>query len=350
MNPFRALCTALALPLAASAAEARPWHIYLLFGQSNMAGGAATEAADRVVNPRVKVLAYTNCSGKGQTFNNWYNAAPHLHGCGDGLGPGDWFAKTMADSFPLDTIGLLPAAIPGVDIAFFMKDVISTRRSEFSIPPDNKTYNSAYPLMVDKIRIAQKKGVLKGILFHQGEADWRDSARKTWVGKVKGIVDNLKKDVNIGDVPFLAGELRYDGCCGAHNTYVAELAKALPKGYVVSAKDLEKANDNYHFTAKGYREFGKRYAAAMLKAMPPSTRVATRATGTASWRLSRDGGATMLVFDAPQERIEVRNLSGRLIARGSGSQLAIPADARSTLVIAAHGGQAITTGLTPPLR
>jgi hypothetical protein len=228
--------------------------------------------------------------------------------------------------------------------------VISTRRSEFSIPPDNKTYNSAYPLMVDKIRIAQKKGVLKGILFHQGEADWRDSARKTWVGKVKGIVDNLKKDVNIGDVPFLAGELRYDGCCGAHNTYVAELAKALPKGYVVSAQDLEKANDNYHFTAKGYREFGKRYAAAMLKAMPPSTRVATRATGTASWRLSRDGGATMLVFDAPQERIEVRNLSGRLIARGSGTSLAIPSDARSTFVIAAFDGAATTTALTPPIR
>lgn len=350
MSRFKILLAALMLPALGAAAEQRPWHIYLLFGQSNMAGGAATDASDRVVNPRVKVLAYTNCSGAGRTFNNWYNAAPSLHGCGDGLGPGDWFAKTMADSFPQDTIGLLPAAIPGVDIAFFMKGVVSSRRSEFSIPPDNKTYNSVYPLMVEKIKIAQKKGVLKGILFHQGEADWRDSARKTWVGKVKGIVDGLKQDANIGDVPFLVGELRYDGCCGAHNTYVAELAKALPKGYVVSAKDLEKANDDYHFTAKGYREFGKRYAAAMLKAMPPSTRVGTREAGSASWRLSRSGGATILSFDAPQQRIEVRNLSGRLVAEGSGTQLAIPPGARSTLVIAAFDGAATTTGLTPPIR
>lgn len=348
MNPFRTLCAALAIPLAVSAAEPRPWHIYLLFGQSNMAGGAATEAADRVVNPRVKVLNYTNCSGR--SFNTWSNAVPSLHGCGDGLGPGDWFAKTMADSFPLDTIGLLPAAIPGVDIAFFMKGVVSSRRSEFSIPPDNKTYNSVYPLMVEKIKIAQKKGVLKGILFHQGESDWRDSARKTWVGKVKGIVDDLKADAGIGDVPFLAGELRHDGCCGAHNTYVAELAKALPKGYVVSSKDLEKANDDYHFTSRGYREFGKRYAAAMLKAMPPSTRTAFRGTGVVTWRFSRSGTTTILAFDAPQERIEVRNLSGRLIAKGSGTRLALPSDARSTLVFAAHDGTATTTGLTPPLR
>lgn len=348
MKSLRFLLATLALPMATIAAESRPWHIYLLFGQSNMAGGAATEAADRVVNPRVKVLNYTNCTGR--SFNTWSNAVPSLHGCGDGLGPGDWFAKTMADSFPLDTIGLLPAAIPGVDIAFFMKGVVSTRRSEFSIPPDNKTYNSVYPLMVEKIKIAQKKGVLKGILFHQGEADWTEAARKVWVANVKGIVDNLKTDAGIGDVPFLAGELRYDGCCGAHNTYVAELAKALPKGYVVSSKDLEKANDNYHFTSKGYRDFGKRYAAAMLKAMPPSTGVAPRAAGAASWHLARNGGTTILSFDAPQERIEVRNLSGRLISRGSGTRLAIPSDAYSTSVFAAFDGIATTTGLTPPLR
>ena len=347
MSRFKVLFAVLVLPVLVVAAEQRPWHLYLLFGQSNMAGGAATDASDKVVNPRVKVLNYTNCSGR--SFNTWSNAVPSLHGCGDGLGPGDWFAKTMADSFPLDTIGILPAAIPGVDIAFFMKGVVSTRRSEFSIPPDNKTYNSVYPLMVEKIKIAQKKGVLKGILFHQGEADWRDSARKNWVAKVKGIVDSLKKDVDIGDVPFLAGELRYDGCCGAHNTYVANLAKALPKGYVVSSKDLEKANDDYHFTAKGYREFGKRYAAAMLKAMPPSTRVQTRSANAASWRVSRSGDATILSFDAPQERIEVRNLSGRLVAKGSGSRLAIPSEVRSTLVIAAFDGAVTTTSLVPLL-
>lgn len=344
----KALLLGLMLPTLAISAETRPWHIYLLFGQSNMAGGAATTAADKATNPRVKMLNYTNCTGR--SFNNWYTAAPSLHGCGDGLGPGDWFAKTMADSFPNDTIGLLPAAIPGVDIAFFMKGVVSSRRSEFSIPPDNKTYNSVYPLMVEKIKIAQKKGVLKGILFHQGESDWRDSARKTWVSKVKGIVDSLKKDTDIGDVPFLAGELRYDGCCAAHNTYVANLAKALPKGYVVSAQGLEKANDDYHFTANGYREFGKRYAAAMLKAMPPSTRIAPREAHGASWHLSRSEGTTTLAFDVPQERIEVRTLSGRLVAQGSGTSLVLPSDVFSTSVFTAFDGAVGTSGLTPPLR
>ena len=95
--------------------------VFLLFGQSNMWGVPNPQQQDLTINPRVEVLTITNCSKHGT--NQWVPAQPPLHGCvgqpgtggqGPGVGPGDYFGKTIADAFPNDTILLVPAAVPGV--------------------------------------------------------------------------------------------------------------------------------------------------------------------------------------------------------------------------------------------
>jgi hypothetical protein len=100
--------------------------VFLLFGQSNMWGVPHPEQQDLAINPRVEVLTLTTCSKHGT--NQWVPAQPPLHGCvgepgnnprGPGLGPGDYFARTLADAFPQDTILLVPAAVPGVSIDTF---------------------------------------------------------------------------------------------------------------------------------------------------------------------------------------------------------------------------------------
>lgn len=349
MRTFRrslSLLLASGLPLATQAAETRPWQIYLLFGQSNMAGGAASEAQDRVVHPRVRMLAYDNCTSPSRTYNQWYTASPNLHGCGTGMGLGDGFGRIVADSMKQDTIALIPCAIPGVDIDFFRKNVVSTRRSEFRIPPDNKA-TGAYPWMVERLKIAQQKGVIKGILFHQGESDWTAAAREAWAGKVSGIVSDLKKDLGFGDVPFLVGELRRDGCCSAHNPYVATLAKSVPNGHVISSNGLSVVStDAYHFDAAGLREFGKRYAATMVKQVGTTTSVdrAASAVGDA-WSLRTADGNRVIDFAASQDRIEVLDARGTVVARGSGSSLALPAAARGLLLLRARRGSFPTTAV-----
>lgn len=236
--------------------------IFLLFGQSNMEGVPTPAAEDLVENPRVMVLGY-DASCNGRTWNEWSVARPPLHRCWAGVGPGDTFGKAMAEAWPEATIGLVPAAISGVDVDFFRKGVVSSRRGEFEIPPDNQ-WSSAYDMLVERARIAQESGTIRGILFHQGESD---SGQAVWVDKVEEIVADLRADLGLGeDVPFIAGELLYSGLTSGHNTYVNQLPGRIPNAYVVSAEGLN-GQDEYHFDLAGQRELGRRYAEAMLSAL-----------------------------------------------------------------------------------
>lgn len=339
----------LLVPVLSWGADARPWKVFLLFGQSNMAGGSASEAQDRVEHPRVKALGYTNCASQGRTYNQWYTASPSLHGCGTGVGLGDGFGRIVADSLKSDTIALVPCAIPGVDISFFSKGVVSSRRKDFSIPPDNH-WTGAYPWMVERIRKAQEKGVVSGILFHQGEADWSDTARKAWVNRVATIVKDLKSDLGITDVPFLAGELRAklnratnESCCFAHNPYVATLAKTIPNGHLVSSQGLDPAADPYHLSTPGNREFGKRYAASMLAALAKSSGTLQAPSRAAAWSLVRRSSGSVVRFGAMQELIELRDLRGNLVARGAGDEISLP-DSHGTLLLRGQGADGRISG------
>jgi lysophospholipase L1-like esterase len=126
-----------------------------------------------------------------------------------------------------------------------------------------------YQYLVDMAKLAQKDGVIKGILLHQGESNTNDS---TWTLKVKNIYDNLLKDLNFNpdsvSIPLLAGEVvnaDQHGACANMNKIIDELPKAIPNSYVISSSGCPaRPPDSLHFTAEGYRELGKRYAEKML--------------------------------------------------------------------------------------
>jgi lysophospholipase L1-like esterase len=115
-------------------------------------------------------------------------------------------------------------------------------------------------------RLAQKDGVIKGILLHQGESNSND---KDWPAKVKGIYDNLIQDLALKpeETPLLAGELLNSdqkGACAGMNSIIAELPKNIPNSYVISSAGCLGRPDHLHFAPEGYRELGKRYAEKML--------------------------------------------------------------------------------------
>jgi hypothetical protein len=225
-----------------------------------MAGTPRPSAEDRKGDPRIKVLAYDDCENLNRTYNEWYTAAPPLHNCGAGLGPGDYFAKTLLQSLPDGyTIGLVPCAVNGAPIELFRKGV---RRTGWRLPPDDH-WETGYEWIVSRATEAQKAGVIRGILFHQGESD---SGQEAWVGQVKTLVRDLRADLGTGDVPFLAGELYYDGCCASHNQLVHELASQVPNGFAISSSGLG-GTDQYHFDLAGQRELGKRYGTTMQQAL-----------------------------------------------------------------------------------
>ena len=83
-------------------------------------------------------------------------------------------------------------------------------------------------------------------------------------------------ELNAADVPLFVGEVEYEdmgGGCYGHNTQVARIPKVIPTGHVVSAKNIPgNGTDPWHFSAMGYRIFGKRYAFEVLKTMGLDTR------------------------------------------------------------------------------
>jgi hypothetical protein len=227
-----------------------------------MEGAPTPQPTDRQTTPRVWVLGYDNCGN--QRYNEWRQGSSPLHRCSTGIGPGDEFGKAIAKAWPQSNIGLIPAAISGVDVDFFRKGVVSKRRKEFQIPPDNQR-SGAYEMVIERVKLAQQQGKLRGILWHQGESD---NTSPEWVGKVAEIIENLRTDLGLEvSVPLLAGELLYSGCCSAHNAKVNELPGAVPNAHVISARGLQ-GMDNFHFNRDGQRELGARYAEKFLELWP----------------------------------------------------------------------------------
>lgn len=272
------------------------FHIYLLFGQSNMEGWGAIEAQDRTVNNRVKVMADMDCSDLGRTYGNWYVASPPLNRCWAGIGPGDYFGKSMADAMPANiTIGLVPAALSGVAIEFYQKSE-PIGKGDAIIPPG---FNGGYSWLLALAKKAQEQGVIKGIIFHQGESN---NGNAQWKYKVQEIVSDLRKDLGIGEVPFLAGELlysEYGSCCGVHNLEVNKLPDVIPNTFVISAAGLPGA-DTAHFTTASYRELGMRYARVMAsKVSPYSDNNGTSSSNMSSSSLfSSSASSTSSVFSS----------------------------------------------------
>jgi hypothetical protein len=123
-----------------------------------------------------------------------------------------------------------------------------------------------YQHLVDMARLAQKDGVIKGILLHQGESNTGD---KQWPNKVKGIYDNLIADLNLDptQVPLLAGEVvnaDQHGVCASMNKIIDTLPQTIPNSYVISSAGCTAVTPPLHFNPAGYRELGTRYGVQML--------------------------------------------------------------------------------------
>ena len=308
------------------------FHVYLLFGQSNMAGGAggSTDQAGRALitdecdtNPRVKVMAFGDCNQNSNPCPNLkvvrkhgqsYTAFPPYHNCHEGVGPADEFGRVLLDSIRKDiTIGFVPCALSGQNIAVFEKGK-NAMIDDHTRPVINgqKLASGAYEWMRDKCKIAQQTGVIKGILFHQGESN---SGESTWPDRVKKIVNDLKQDLNLWDsIPFIAGEMRYDGCCKAHNVQVNKLPGLIPNCRVASAEGLERrsASDNYHFSMIGEKEFGIRYAKEFLKVA--SQDWVPRIGDTITTSISKREIITPAKLTAITGPLTIYSLDGRVVA------------------------------------
>ena len=255
------------------------FYIFLCFGQSNMEGNARPEAQDTTtVDERFQVLEAVDCPNLNRTKGNWYPALPPLCRCRTGLTPADYFGRTMVANLPEKIkVGVINVSVAGCKIELFDKDSLQSYSSKAPSWMSNiiKEYGGdPYGRLVEMAKLAQKAGVIKGILLHQGESNTKDSL---WPQKVKVIYKNLLKDLKLKSkkVPLLAGEVvnaDQGGVCASMNAIIGTLPQAIPTAHVISSAGCTDSRDNLHFNAAGYRKFGKRYAVQMLSLLGYKTK------------------------------------------------------------------------------
>ena len=289
-NVVPAFCLALGmLGVAVKDVDAAPnpnFHIYIAYGQSNMAGnGEIVPAEDQATNPKnFLMIASHNASARdrsGSTTQSietgkWYPAIPPMFHPFENLSPADYFGRAMVDSLPGVTVGIIPVAIGAVSIKAFDKDQYQAYFNSAAsyIQSWAKDYDSnPYQRIVDLGKKAKEVGVIKGFIFHQGETDgagteWQNNVYKTY----KDIVNALDLDEN--EVAFVAGEMMNDptgnsgqgSCCYSKNGGIAQLKSKFKKFGLASSQGLKgNGKDPYHFGREGVIELGRRYVHEMLQ-------------------------------------------------------------------------------------
>lgn len=251
------------------------FHIYLAFGQSNMSGQADLVPADKTPDSRFVVLRAASHSG--QTVGGFYPAVPPMGHSQSKMGIADFFGRKMTQELPASIkIGIANVAIGGQSIDLFDKatspSYISKARNakEWWIQYLDEYGGDPYKRIIQMGEIAKKEGVIKGILFHQGEADYQMT---NWPNRVKKVYEDIIADLKLDPtkVPILIGELATTadgGDLGYRNGAVAEAANMIPNGHLISAAGcpaLKETNYTLHFTRAGYQTFGERYAQKMIE-------------------------------------------------------------------------------------
>lgn len=243
-------------PLGAQGAPAKApaslW-LFLLIGQSNMAGRGTVEELDRTPVGRVWML-----DQQGQ----WVAAVEPMHFDKPkvvGVGPGRAFGAAIAAATPNADIGLIPAAVGGSPIRSWEPGVI-----------DEATKTHPYDAAIARAKVALASGQLAGVLWLQGEADGNAKNAGDYEARMRAVIANVRRDLNAPTVPFLIGQMgrfaekpwnpyrsRVDS---AHRA----VAASTPYSAFVLTEGLRHRGDTTHYDTESMREIGRRYAKVYL--------------------------------------------------------------------------------------
>lgn len=220
--------------------------LYLLIGQSNMAGRAPLELQD--LDTLSNVFLFTSIENK-----EWEKAANPLNKYSSirkklsmqKLGPGYSFARMMRDAQKGNKIGLVVNAKGGTKIDLWK--------------PSSEFYNET----VQRTQKAMEFGNLKGILWLQGESD--SNNYEAYLPKLVSLIKNLRSDFNMPELPFIAGQLSNDRPHrSGFNEMILELPTKLDYVSVITSENTSTI-DSTHFDAASQHKLGERYAKEMLK-------------------------------------------------------------------------------------
>ncbi len=225
------------------------FHIYLLMGQSNMAGRGGITPWSQETNPQI--LAMT-------PDGHWVLARDPLHEqtgrTQPGVGPGHSFAQAMLQADPNGVIGLVPCAVGGSPLRRWIKG------------------GDLYQHALGQARLARQTGILSGILWHQGESDSSGKAdAETYESRLAGMIRDFRQDLGQPNLPVVVGQLgtflnpQKLPYAEIVRTALLRIPEDVPHTGIADSAGLADKGDHLHFNSDSQRELGVRYARAMLQ-------------------------------------------------------------------------------------
>ena len=229
-------------------------YVFIMAGQSNMAGRGFVEPQDTLPSKRILTI---------DRSMNWIYAKEPLHFYEPsltGLDCGMSFANELIDSIPEGvSIAVIPCAVGGSSIEQWI---------------NNETFRGVTLLdnVKDKVNFAKEYGIIKGILWHQGESNAKTALIPRYSKRLGSLIDTFRTVVDNDTLPILLGELgsyaeptekqmRWDSI----NTIIHNMVAIDENLAVVETGDLKHKGDKVHFDAESQRTLGKRYAEKYLE-------------------------------------------------------------------------------------
>ena len=227
--------------------------LFVMAGQSNMAGRGFVEPQDTISNKRILTI---NNSGQ------WVYAKEPLHFYEPkltGLDCGLSFARTLLSEIPEGvSIGLIPCAVGGSSIEQWL---------------GNETYRDVKLLsnLKERIAYAQKFGSIKGFLWHQGESNAKPELIPEYGNRLKKLTHTFRTIVKNDSLPIFMGQLgsyaaplEKNKLWRSINSIVENLSQTTNDIYVISTQDLVHKGDTVHFDSESQRKMGRRFAKKYL--------------------------------------------------------------------------------------
>ncbi len=242
-----AILIALSFFVSSSAIRPRNLDLFLLIGQSNMAGRGAMNQ-EEMVSKNIWMI---------DAVENLVKAKDPLHfdkPAMVGVGPGLAFAQKIIEKGASKKVGLIPCAVGGSGIDQWQEGVL---HSQTGIYP--------YDAMVKRVRAAKKYGKIRGVLWHQGESDSSQDKSEVYQKKLEMFFDKLRKDLALKDTPIIMGELgpfyvEKNSYARTINKVIHTVAASHPNCYVVTSEGLTDKGDSTHFDTVSAGILGQRYA------------------------------------------------------------------------------------------
>jgi hypothetical protein len=193
-----------------------------------------------------------------------------------GLNPAVSFTPTVEKEFGKENVIVIKSAQGGQPIRRWYKD---WKPENGDKPAKN---GDLYDKMMKLVNPAIKGKTIDSVTFcwMQGERDAKEKHDGVYAASMKGLVDQLAKDLGRDDVNFVIGRLsdygtkkhNSDNWIKVREAQVA-VAEASPRGAWVDTDDLndgknkrgKEITDDLHYSVDGYKTFGQRLADESIK-------------------------------------------------------------------------------------